>query len=457
MKTLPSIDTVLGAVLGAASEPGALAELRAASGVLRDAARDAVQAERARVREADEDADLARVVRDATQRAETMLRRGLRPVINATGVVVHTNLGRAPLARDVVAAAVGACNLEYDLELGRRGSRRDHVESLLITLSGAEAALVVNNNAAAMVLALAALAAGREVIVSRGELVEIGGGFRVPDILETSGARLCEVGTTNRTYLADYERAIGPQTALVLRVHPSNFRMRGFVHTPADRELSALAHAHGLPFVHDLGSGTFAELPPPLDREGSPRQALADGADLVCFSGDKVLGGPQAGILLGSADAIARAARHPLARAVRIDKLALAALETTLLAYRSGHPERVPVWRMLTASLDGLRRRAEAIAERLRPLVDAAEVTDSEDAVGAGSHPDEPLPGIALSLAPRGLSAQAVFDRLRRAELPVIAVIAHDRLRVHLRTVEPEDDDALTLALASALDPKTLG
>lgn len=449
MKTLPSIDAVLGA--------DALAGLGVAGEVLRDAARDAVQAERARVREADEDADFARVVRDTAARAEAMLRPGLRPVINATGVVIHTNLGRAPLARGAVDAAGGACNLEYDLGLGRRGSRRDHVESLLRTLSGAEAALVVNNNAAAMVLALAALATGREVIVSRGELVEIGGGFRVPDILETSGARLREVGTTNRTYLADYERAIGPQTALLLRVHPSNFRMRGFVHAPADRELSALARAHGLPFVHDLGSGTFAELPPPLDREGSPRRALADGADLVCFSGDKVLGGSQAGILLGSADAIARAARHPLARAVRVDKLALAALETTLLAYRAGHPERVPVWRMLTASLDELRRRAEAIAQRIRPLVDAADVTDSEDAVGAGSHPDEPLPGVALSLAPRGLSAQALADRLRRAELPIIAVIAHDRLRLHLRTVEPTDDDALALALVSALGPKTLG
>lgn len=449
MKTLPSIDAVLGSQ--------ALAGLGASAEVLRDAARHAVEAERARVRERDEDADFDRVVRDAADRAEAMLRPGLRPLINATGVVIHTNLGRAPLARDAVDAAVGACNLEYDLGLGRRGSRRDHVEALLCSLSGAEAALVVNNNAAAMVLALAALAAGRDVIVSRGELVEIGGGFRVPDILETSGARLREVGTTNRTYLADYERAIGPETALLLRVHPSNFRMRGFVHTPTDNELSALAHAHDLPFVHDLGSGTFAALPSPLDREGSPRQALADGADLVCFSGDKVLGGSQAGILLGGADAIARAARHPLARAVRIDKLALAALESTLLAYRSGHPERVPVWRMLTANLDGLRRRAEAIAERVRPLVDAAEVTDSEDAVGAGSHPDEPLPGIALSLAPRGQSVQALAERLRRAELPVVAVIAHDRLRLHLRTVEPADDDALALALLAALQPKTLG
>ncbi|MCB9729496.1 MAG: L-seryl-tRNA(Sec) selenium transferase [Deltaproteobacteria bacterium] len=443
MRTLPGVDTILG------SE--ALSRVGARGEVPREAARAAIEAERERLVAGGEGADARRVAEDAASRAEQMLRPGLRRLINATGVIVHTNLGRAPLMPAAVDAALGACNLEYDLGAGRRGSRRAHVAELLCALSGAEAALVVNNNAAAILLALSALAAGREVIVSRGELVEIGGGFRVPQILETSGARLREVGTTNRTWLADYEAALGPDTAMLLRVHPSNFRMSGFVHTPADQELAALARAHHLPFVHDLGSGTFGPLPPSLEAaSSSPARALADGADLVCFSGDKVLGGPQAGILLGSASAIERAARHPLARAVRIDKLALAALEATLLAYRAGHPEQVPVWRMIHAEPEALRARAEALATRLEGLATAT-IVDCEDAVGAGSHPDQPLPGVALALQSPHHAPDALAERLRRGALPVVAVIARGQLRLHLRTVDPGDDDALAGAVADAL------
>jgi L-seryl-tRNA(Ser) seleniumtransferase len=449
LRTLPSVDAVMGS--------DAMAQVQASGAILREAAREAVDRERTRVRERGEDADFGRVVADAAARARDMVRPGLRRVLNATGVVVHTNLGRAPLAPDATAAALGACNLEYDLGRGRRGSRRDHVESVLCALSGAEAALVVNNNAAAMVLALAALAGGREVIVSRGELVEIGGGFRVPDILATSGARLRDVGTTNRTYLSDYEGAIGPDTAMLLRVHPSNFRTTGFVHTPADAELAALARSRGLAFVHDLGSGTFAPLPAPLDRELDPCRAVAAGPDLVCFSGDKVLGGPQAGILLGTADAIGRCARHPLARALRVDKLALAALEATLLAYRAGQPERVPVWRMLNADVASLRARADAIASELADADAAIEIIACEDAVGAGSHPDVALDGVALALAPRQISAQALADRLRLGTPAVIGVLAGDRMRLHLRAIEPADDDALTRAVAHALIGATLG
>src|SRR5256714_2922235 len=303
----------------------------------------------------------------ASLRAELRALRAprLRRVLNATGVIVHTNLGRAPLAPEalerVVEAARGYSNLEYDLADGRRGSRQEHVADALRRLTGAEAALVVNNNAAAVLLALAALAEGREVVVSRGELIEIGDGFRIPDVLARSGARLREVGTTNRTRAADYERAIGPETALLLRVHQSNFRVVGFTEQPQLTELVRIARARGLPVVDDLGSGVLAE----LGDEPSARAALAAGADLVCFSGDKLLGGPQAGIVVGHAELVERLRRHPLQRALRADKLTLAALEATLALYLDpGLAEReIPVLRMLSEPVEAVRARAKRLAD----------------------------------------------------------------------------------------------
>src|SRR6187455_317634 len=287
---------------------------------------------------------------------------GLRRALNATGVIVHTNLGRAPLPEAALERAIeigrGYSNLEYDLQAGGRGSRQDHVAGILRRLTGAEGALVVNNNAAAVMLALAALAEGREVLVSRGELIEIGDGFRIPDVLARSGAILREIGTTNRTRAADYDRAVGPETGLLLRVHQSNFRVLGFTEQPGVKELAAVAKRHSLPLVDDLGSGAFF----PFEDEPSARDSLTAGADLACFSGDKLLGGPQAGVIVGRADLVEKLRRHPLQRALRADKLTLAALEGTLAFYRSGRAGP-PVLHMLTEPAEGVRARAERLAE----------------------------------------------------------------------------------------------
>src|ERR687885_486580 len=326
-----------------------------------DAARTVLARGRETIAAGGSPGDPAALLRDELR---TLRAPRLRRVLNATGVIVHTNLGRAPLAalalERVVEAARGYSNLEYDLADGRRGSRQDHVAEALRRLTGAESALVVNNNAAAVLLALAALAEGREVLVSRGELLEIGDGFRIPDVLSRSGARLREVGTTNRTRAGDYERAIGPETALLLRVHQSNFRVVGFTEQPSLEELAAVAGRHGPPLVDDLGSGVLVH----LEGEPSAKESLAAGADLVCFSGDKLLGGPQAGGVVGRAGLVERLRRHPLQRALRADKLTLAALEATLGLYLD--PERatreVPVLRMLRESVDAVRARAERLA-----------------------------------------------------------------------------------------------
>ncbi len=305
--------------------------------------------------------DAEQIATRAAESMERFARPSLGPVINATGVVVHTNLGRAPLAFEALeaidSAASGYSNLEYDLSSGSRGSRQDHLAPLLRRLTGAEAAIVVNNNAAAMLLALAALAEGREVVVSRGELIEIGDGFRIPDVLARSGARLVEVGTTNRTRAGDYERAIGPETALLLRIHQSNFRVVGFAEQPRLDELAAVARRHRLPLLDDLGSGALVD----IEGEPTPAAALAAGADLVCFSGDKLLGGPQAGIVAGRADLVEKLRRHPLHRALRSDKLTLAALEGTLGLYLD-RPDEIPVVRMLREPAEAVRGRAERLA-----------------------------------------------------------------------------------------------
>jgi L-seryl-tRNA(Ser) seleniumtransferase len=367
----------------------------------------------------------------------------LRRVLNATGVVVHTNLGRAPLAEEalarVVEAARGYSNLELDLGEGVRGSRQDHLAAILRRLTGAEAALVVNNNAGAVLLALAALAEGREVVVSRGELIEIGDGFRIPDVLARSGARLVEVGTTNRTRAADYERAIGADTALLLRVHQSNFRVVGFTELPRLEELAALARRHGLPLVDDLGSGALMPSNSLLlgDREPTAEESLRAGADLVCFSGDKLLGGPQAGIVVGRADLVEQLRRHPLQRALRIDKLSLAALEGTLLLHLDG-PERIPVQGMLAQEAVTVRARAERLA-----AATGGSVEETVGRVGGGALPLAELPSFACSLEAE-LAAP-----LRAGEPPVVGIVRDGRLLLDcLALTDAEAEEAAAAVLA---------
>lgn len=377
----------------------------------------------------------------------------LRPVINATGVIIHTNLGRAPLSPAAVAAmhtvSAGYSTLEYDLDTGERGSRLLHPETALLAVTGADpahyGALVVNNNAAATVLMLAALAFAREVVVSRGQLVEIGGGFRVPDIMAQSGAKLVEVGTTNRTRPPDYERAITPQTALLLRVHSSNFKQIGFVEETEMSALAEIAHQHNIYAVDDLGSGALVDTAQfGLDHEPTVQESLAARADLICFSGDKLLGGPQAGILIGRRALIAQLKQHPLARAVRADKLCIAALVATLDHYRRGeHFAQVPVLRMIATPLEQLRERAHAWASALGGTVVAGEST-----VGGGSLPGATLPTFLLALQsphPTGFAAE-----LRRAQLPVIARVADGRVLLDPRTVLP-DQEALLLETIRAV------
>ncbi len=407
---------------------------------------------------ADADAWLAR----AAGVAERLARRHPRRVVNATGVVLHTNLGRAPLApgaADAVReAAAGYSDLELDLETGRRGSRLGALEGKLLELSGAEAAYACNNNAAAVLLALDSIGRGREVIVSRGELVEIGGSFRIPDIMERAGVRLVEVGTTNRTHARDYERAIGPDTALLLKVHRSNFSQSGFVTEVLLEELVSIGRAHAIPVVEDLGSGTLID----LSAHGFPAEAfvpsrLRAGADLVCFSGDKLLGGPQAGILLGTRRSVDVVRENPLARALRLDKMSLAALDWTLTAYLEGRAEaEIPVLRQLLASPDELEVRARRLAGRLAEVLeDAACVTVERDRapVGGGS-----LPGFELDtwvVAVRGRPGSSGATRraaaLRAAKTPILTRVRDDAVLVDLRTLAVEEIALVESALAEAL------
>jgi len=395
-------------------------------------------------------ADLAAAIEtDAAARLSRQFQGSLRPVINATGVIIHTNLGRAPLARAaidrVAATAAGYTNLEYDLAQGARGSRAVHAEALLTALTGAEAAVVVNNNAAATLLMLAALSHGREAIISRGELVEIGGGFRVPDVMVQSGAELREVGTTNRTRVADYSVAIGPRTALILRVHPSNFRIEGFTERPTLAELVDAGRARGIPVVEDIGSGNLDD---GLADEPSVRGSIAAGVDLVCFSGDKLLGGPQAGILAGRRALVDRLRRHPLMRAFRVDKLTYAALEATLLEYLAGRAdESVPVRRMMALDVEAIEERARALADRLVPMGWRVSLVSGASAVGGGSAPGLALPTVLVALEREGLTADAIEARLRALDTPVIARIVDDRVTLDLRTVPPESDGQLAALL----------
>jgi L-seryl-tRNA(Ser) seleniumtransferase len=402
-----------------------------------DAARAVIERAREQIRCGGDPGDLgaALAVELAAARRPT-----LRRVLNATGVIVHTNLGRAPLPaaalERMTETARGYSNLEYDLAAGERGSRQDHVTAILSRLTGAESAIVVNNNAGAMLLALAALAEGREVLVSRGELIEIGDGFRIPDVLARSGARLVEVGTTNRTRASDYEKSVREETALVLRVHQSNFRVVGFTELPALTDVAAVARAHALPLLDDLGSGALLD----LSDEPTVRASLAGGADLVCFSGDKLLGGPQAGIVVGRADLIEKLRRHPLHRALRIDKLSLAALEGTLRLYLD--PARatreVPVLRMLHEDAATVRARAERLASAT-----GGEVEETVSRVGGGALPLAELPSFACAIE------ESLAAPLRDQDLPVVGIVRDGRLLLDCRTLADDELDDVAAAVSA--------
>ena len=412
-----------------------------------EAVRETLDAARQAIREGQACPSMEVLARRAGERLADHLRPTLRPAINATGVIVHTNLGRAPLSAEALAAmdavALGYSNLEYDLGAGRRGSRYVHAEELLCRLTGAQAALVVNNNAAAVLLILMALAREREVILSRGQLVEIGGGFRIPDVMRQSGARLVEVGTTNRTYVGDYESAITENTAAVMRVHRSNFRLMGFIHEPGLHEMVDLAGEHGLLVFDDLGSGTLLDTQPyGLAHEPTMQESIAAGASLVSCSGDKLLGGPQAGIILGSADLIGHLKKFPLTRALRVDKTTLAGLQATLRHYLLGEvTEKVPVWRMISQSEDVLRARAEDWVKELGRREVPASVVAGHSTVGGGSLPGETLPTHLVAL--RLDSPDGAASRLRAGEPPVIARIEDERLVLDPRTVLPEQETTL--------------
>ncbi len=386
-------------------------------------------------------------------------RPNLRPVINATGVIINTNLGRAPLSQEALQAvqqvAGGYSNLEYELESGQRGSRYAHVAALLCELTGAEAALVTNNNAAAVLLALTTLAAGREVVISRGQLVEIGGGFRVPDVMRQSGCQLVEVGTTNRTRLSDYAMAITERTALLLTVHPSNFQITGFTESTPVEALTELAHQHGLLLMDDLGSGCLlASERYGLGHEPMPQESIAAGADVVCFSGDKLLGGPQAGILVGKATVLERISRHSLMRAVRIDKMTLAALEATLRHYQREEVEtHIPIWRMISASPGRIADRAASWVSKLHNYGILARTQHGESTIGGGSLPGETLPTTLVALDAENISnpLDELAKRLRLRSSPIIARILRDALLLDPRTVLEEQDKEIIQALVEEL------
>jgi L-seryl-tRNA(Ser) seleniumtransferase len=405
--------------------------------------------------------DAASVEELISAQVERILSRSLQPVINATGVILHTNLGRAPLTESVVdefrRSATQYSNLEYDLEAGARGKRDVHTSELLTRLTGAEAAIVVNNCAAAVLVTLAALARGGEVIVSRGELIEIGDGFRIPEIMEQSGAVLREVGTTNRTHLADYENAINEKTRLLLRVHPSNFKVTGFTDKPSLEELVALSKRSGLPLVEDLGSGCLVDLSAHGVNEPTVSQSVEAGVSLVMFSGDKLLGGPQAGVIAGKKELVTRVRRYPLFRALRVDKLTIAALEATLGAYLRAAWDEIPTMRMIRMTPQELKRRAENFIRELRPELPLDEVeieiADGASLAGGGSTPSQSLPTKIIRIASARYSATKLEQRLRRAPagVSVIARVEDERLILDLRTVFPEQEPLLIRTLASAL------
>lgn len=448
LRSLPSIDVLLQDVT--------LRDLAHKYGreLVTEACRQAVAAARAVILAGGEGPMPALLIDEIIDQVNKVVYPKLTRVINATGVIIHTNLGRAPLSDDAIKAmqnvALSYSNLEYDLEAGERGSRYEHAEDLLMRLTGAEAALVVNNNAAAVMFVLRVFAENRAVVLARGELVEIGGGFRVPDVLKQSGAQMVEVGTTNRTYLQDYANAIDAKTAILLRVHHSNFKIVGFAHQTTLAELSTLAREKNLLVVDDLGSGALLDTAQfGLAHEPTPQEDLKAGADIVCFSGDKLLGGPQAGILVGKKEAIARLKKHPLARALRVDKFTLAGLQATLLHYlKSEATKQVPVWRMIAVSRVELDAKANGWAKRLTAFGLDAQVIDAESTVGGGSLPGESLPTRALALSVK--NADAFARRLRANFPPIVARIENDRLLFDPRTVAAHDEEALLAGIERA-------
>ena len=416
--------------------------------------REALSEAQSMIKDGSEPPSAVDVARSVRTRADLAWRRWPRRAINATGVILHTNLGRAPLSREsqeaVEEAGAGYSDLEFDLATGKRGSRQARVSELVCRATGAEAALVVNNNASAVMLGLAAIATGKEVIVSRGEAVEIGGGFRIPDVLRQSGATLVEVGTTNRTYVDDFRRAFTENTGAILAVHASNFKVMGFTHAPSVEELVAAGDELGAPVLHDLGSGCLLDTRPyGLAPEPRPQESVAAGVALGFFSGDKLLGGPQAGIIVGKREYVDVAARHPLARAVRIDKLSMAALSATMLHYVHGQAtEKIPVWRMISAQVDNLASRAESWRDESWGW---ASIVESKSAIGGGSLPGETLDSVALSIdcAALDTSPDDVLAQLRTGVDAVIGRIEDGRVLLDPRTVLPEEDEAVARAVRS--------
>ncbi|HWC78064.1 MAG TPA: L-seryl-tRNA(Sec) selenium transferase [Blastocatellia bacterium] len=401
---------------------------------------------------------LAEIERRVKLRANLLMHPSLKRVINATGVIVHTNLGRAPLARAaieaVAALSAGYSNLEYDLNEGARGHRETHCSELLSRLIGSESAVVTNNNAAAVLLVLNSLAEGGEVIVSRGELIEIGGSFRIPDVMEKSGARLREVGTTNRTRIGDYERAINEKTRLILRVHPSNYRIVGFTERPSSREIAELASRYNLPSFEDLGSGNFIDLGRyGIKDEPVVSDSLGAGISVVSFSGDKLLGGPQAGIIAGSKTILDRVRTNPLMRVLRVDKMTYAALEATLRLYERGVAEsEVPIVRAMQLSRDEIHKRAEVLRERLVNAAGgdvSAEIEDGSSVIGGGAAPEMPLPTALIAITHTRFSAASLDELLRTGGTPIVARTERDRLLLDLRTVAPEEEAAIVDAFAA--------
>ncbi len=413
--------------------------------------RKCLERERRSIAEGKACASLDKIIESVISQLQALERPSLRPVINASGVIIHTNLGRAPLSEEAISAMQTVSrdfsNLEFNLDSGSRGSRNVHVEELLCRLTGAEAALVVNNNASGVLLGLIALARRKEVIVSRGQAVEIGGGFRIPDVMRQSGAKLVEIGTTNCTYAADFEQAVSPRTVALMRVHSSNFRLVGFTSEVTLEEMVDIGKRHDLIVLDDLGSGCFLDTTAyGLAPEPMVQQSVAAGVPLTFFSGDKLVGGPQAGIIVGEKQYIDKLKKHPLARAVRIDKTRLAALAATLIHYLKGEAtDKIPVWRMISANLDDIERRAQTWAKSLGNM---ATIVPGETVVGGGSLPGGSLPTKLVAIQGGGkLSVKAIGERLRRLDFPVIGRISEDALLLDPRTVLPEEDDIVIKAI----------
>jgi L-seryl-tRNA(Ser) seleniumtransferase len=449
-RSLPSVDKIL------SDERIVRCEEEYSRSTVLQVAREYLDAARIRLKEGEPAPSFDDIIVSICARIPSIASTSLRPVINATGVILHTNLGRAPMseetARAMAESSIGYENLEIDLDNGKRGSRQIHVESLLCRLTGTEAALVVNNNASAVLLVLSALAKRKEVIVSRGQAVEIGGGFRIPDVMLQSGAKLVEVGTTNRTYISDYEKAITPHTAALLRVHSSNFKVVGFAESVGIGDLVGLGKRHELPVLYDIGSGCLIDTTRfGLEYEPLVQDSVKIGVDLVMFSADKLLGGPQAGIIVGCEELVAKLRKHPLARAARIDKVRLAGLAETLLHYIKGEAEsKLPVWQMISMPVEGIDRRAH---KWVNALGECASIVDGQSMIGGGSIPGGTIPTRLVCVSYKG-GIKSLADKLRRGSPAIIGRVENNKLLLDPRTVLLEEDDFIISRLLSILNQK---